>query len=33
MSLIFWDVTPCSLIEIHRNFRGTYGLNRLYNTI
>jgi hypothetical protein len=25
-STMFWDVTPCSLIEFHRSFRGRYYL-------
>jgi hypothetical protein len=33
LSLIFWDVTPCSPTEVHRNFRGTYGLNILYDLV
>jgi hypothetical protein len=24
---VFWDVTPCSLVEIYRRFRGTYCLH------
>jgi hypothetical protein len=23
----FWDIAPCSLIEVDRRFRGTYCLN------
>jgi hypothetical protein len=26
-SIIFWDVTPCSLLEVYRRFRGTYYLH------
>jgi hypothetical protein len=22
----FWDIAPCSLVEVHRRFRGAYGL-------
>jgi hypothetical protein len=25
-SIIFWGMTPCSLTEVHRRFRGTYCL-------
>jgi hypothetical protein len=24
---VFWDVAPCSLIEVHRGFRGTCCLH------
>jgi hypothetical protein len=24
---VFWDVAPCSLVEVYRRFRGTYCLN------
>jgi hypothetical protein len=23
-SIMFWDVTPCSPVEVHRHFKGTY---------
>jgi hypothetical protein len=26
-SIIFWDVTPCSLREVHHHFGGTYWLH------
>jgi hypothetical protein len=26
-SIIFWDVTPCSLLRFNRRFRGTYRLH------
>jgi hypothetical protein len=26
-SIIFWDVTPCSLLRCHRRFGGTYRLH------
>jgi hypothetical protein len=25
--IIFWDVTPCSLVEVHGRFGGTYCLH------
>jgi hypothetical protein len=24
---VFWDVAPCSLVEVDRHFRGAYGLH------
>jgi hypothetical protein len=24
--MVFWDVAPCSLVEIYRRFRGAYCL-------
>jgi hypothetical protein len=24
---VFWDTVPCSLVEVHRRFRGAYSLH------
>jgi hypothetical protein len=26
-AIVFWDITPCSLVEVHRRFGGTYRKN------
>jgi hypothetical protein len=28
--IVFWDVAPCSLVDINRIFRGAYCLNRRF---
>jgi hypothetical protein len=26
-SIVFWDITPCSLLKVNRRFGGTYRLH------